>query len=169
MNRILQKIVHGSIKISANSFVLCIIFFYCNCKPESGLHNHNVWPLNSFLTIFFHLSSENLFENKVKNGQSTSATPDRELLSQRRSSTSSTSSGTGIRTGGGLIETGKPVTQSFLPFGSTATKKGPNYVIKKGSRSRSQSRPPPAVPTTNPQTSVTNNVQSSVINSSTSR
>ena len=59
--------------------------------------------------------------------------------------------GTGIRTGGGLIETGKPIVQSFLPFGSTANKKGPNYVVKKGSRSRSQSRPPPSTTSTNTQ------------------
>ena len=44
----------------------------------------------------FYRSSENLFENKAKNGRSASATPDRELgnwKDQRRSSTSSTSSG----------------------------------------------------------------------------
>ena len=82
--------------------------------------------------------------NRASRQGSVSQTPDREILQQRRSSTSSTSSGTGIRVGGGLIDTGKPVVQSFLPFGSTNAKKGPNYVIKKGNRSRSQSRPPPA-------------------------
>lgn len=82
----------------------------------------------------FYRSSEHLFENKVS--ESSSSWKD-----QRRSSTSSTGSNSNIRVGGGLIETGKPVVQSFLPFGST---KGPNYVIKKGSgaRSRSQSKAP---------------------------
>ena len=102
----------------------------------------------------FYRSSENLFENGAKNGKSTSATPDREFNGhgnwkdqQRRSSTSSTGSGSGVRAGGGLIETGRPVKQSFLPFGSTmsALASKPNYVInKKGSsrsRSQSQSRP----------------------------
>jgi hypothetical protein len=104
----------------------------------------------------FYRSSENMFENKPQkqigtpqwnNGRSVSATPDRETgnwKDQRRSSTSSTSSGTGVRSGGGLIETGKPVKQSFLPFGcSTGNPIKPNYVIKKApNRSRSQSRPP---------------------------
>ena len=95
-----------------------------------------------FLSSF--RSSDHLSSNRASRQGSVSQTPDREILQQRRSSTSSTSSGTGIRVGGGLIDTGKPVVQSFLPFGSTNAKKGPNYVIKKGNRSRSQSRPPPA-------------------------
>ena len=98
----------------------------------------------------FYRSSENLFENGAKNGESTSATPDRDLngygnrKDQRRSSTSSTGSDSGVRAGGGLIQTGRPVKQNFLPFGATmsALASKPNYVIsKKGSsRSRSQSQ-----------------------------
>ena len=71
---------------------------------------------------------------------------------QRRSSTSSTGSGS-VRSGGGLIETGKPVKQSFLPFGGTGNPIKPNYVIKKApNRSRSQSRPPTGPPPTATQT-----------------
>ena len=116
------------------------------------------------LCIFaFFRSSDHLSSNKASRQGSVSQTPDREILQQRRSSTSSTSSGTGIRVGGGLIETGKPVVQSFLPFGSTNAKKGPNYVIKKGNRSRSQSRPPPQQPnnTTVQQTNTTNKIVTS--------
>ena len=57
--------------------------------------------------------------------------------------------------------------QSFLPFGSTNAKKGPNYVIKKGNRSRSQSRPPPQPQPNNPtvqqtqQTNTTNKIVTS--------
>ena len=119
------------------------------------------------LCIFaFFRSSDHLSSNKASRQGSVSQTPDREILQQRRSSTSSTSSGTGIRVGGGLIETGKPVVQSFLPFGSTNAKKGPNYVIKKGNRSRSQSRPPQQQPN-NPtaqqtqQTNTTNKIVTS--------
>ena len=89
-------------------------------------------------------------------GRSVSATPDRETGNwkgdQRRSSTSSTGS---VRSGGGLIETGKPVKQSFLPFGASTNPIKPNYVIKKApNRSRSQSRPPTGPPAA-PQTSQT--------------
>ena len=102
--------------------------------------------------------------NRASRQGSVSQTPDREILQQRRSSTSSTSSGTGIRVGGGLIDTGKPVVQSFLPFGSTNAKKGPNYVIKKGNRSRSQSRPPPANTSTIQQN--TSNTTNKIVTSS---
>ena len=102
--------------------------------------------------------------NRASRQGSVSQTPDREILQQRRSSTSSTSSGTGIRVGGGLIDTGKPVVQSFLPFGSTNAKKGPNYVIKKGNRSRSQSRPPPTNTSTIQQN--TSNTTNKIVTSS---
>ena len=114
------------------------------------MHFHDFFAqLFSLLFLLFVFlssfrSSDHLSSNRASRQGSVSQTPDREILQQRRSSTSSTSSGTGIRVGGGLIDTGKPVVQSFLPFGSTNAKKGPNYVIKKGNRSRSQSRPPPA-------------------------
>ena len=92
----------------------------------------------------YYINSEHVFENRVTNGRSVSATPDRDLQykqrDSRRASTSSVSSGTGIRVGGGLIETGRPVTQSFLPFGPTTGPVKPNYVIRKGTRSRSQSQ-----------------------------
>jgi hypothetical protein len=122
----------------------------------------------------FYRSSENLFHDSTKNGRAISATPDREMGSwrdQRRSSTSSVSSNSGIRIGGGLIETGRPVTQSFLPFGSTA-KKGPNYVIKKGTRSRSQSKPPPPVQSSSAAaaaSSTTNQLLTSSLSSSSSK
>ena len=115
-----------------------------------------------FLSSF--RSSDHLSSNRASRQGSVSQTPDREILQQRRSSTSSTSSGTGIRVGGGLIDTGKPVVQSFLPFGSTNAKKGPNYVIKKGNRSRSQSRPPPANTSTIQQN--TSNTTNKIVTSS---
>ena len=121
-----------------------------------------------FLILFVFLSSfrssDHLSSNRASRQGSVSQTPDREILQQRRSSTSSTSSGTGIRVGGGLIDTGKPVVQSFLPFGSTNAKKGPNYVIKKGNRSRSQSRPPPANTSTIQQN--TSNTTNKIVTSS---
>ena len=94
------------------------------------------WTMYYSLKYFSFRSSEHLFENKARNQRSVSATPDREMgawQNQRRASTSSNSSGTGIRTGGGLIETGRPVVQSFLPFGAAngGPSKKPNYIIRK--------------------------------------
>ena len=123
-----------------------------------------LWTSSAIILLSSFRSSDQLFSNKASRQGSVSQTPDREILQQRRSSTSSTSSGTGIRVGGGLIDTGKPVVQSFLPFGSTNAKKGPNYVIKKGNRSRSQSRPPPANTSTIQQN--TSNTTNKIVTSS---
>ena len=130
------------------------------------LYNFSCYYIYLILFVFLSSfrSSDHLSSNRASRQGSVSQTPDREILQQRRSSTSSTSSGTGIRVGGGLIDTGKPVVQSFLPFGSTNAKKGPNYVIKKGNRSRSQSRPPPTNTSTIQQN--TSNTTNKIVTSS---
>ena len=124
-----------------------------------------LWTSSAIILLSSFRSSDQLFSNKASRQGSVSQTPDREILQQRRSSTSSTTSGSGIRVGGGLIDTGKPVVQSFLPFGSTNAKKGPNYVIKKGNRSRSQSRPPAPANNTTVQQQNTSNTTNKIVTS----
>ena len=85
----------------------------------------------------FYRSSEHLFESKTNQSKSraSSETPESGSWRERRRSSAS-STGTGIRLGGGLIETGKPASSAkvFMPFGTATVT--PSY-LKKTSRSSS--------------------------------